>query len=136
MAAIARGCGLLQQICLKSCGRCITDEMIKALRPLFLTLTHLDLTGCDNIGILALRELSHFHRLSHLNLSGCTGVDDNGIFALCEGDFHPGIRNLYLDRCFHVTNLSLSWITDSLKDRTLRGSTEVTLETLSFKDTK
>ena len=135
MAAIAKSCSMLQYICLNESGRCVTVDMVVALNPLFQTLRHIDLSGC-NIGRSALAQLTYYKQLNHLNLSGCNGVDDDSILVFCEGEFNPGIRHLYLDKCAKVTNLSLTWISDGLKYKVKRESSEVTLETLSFKDTK
>jgi hypothetical protein len=135
MAVIAQACHSLWSICLSSCGSCVTADMVEALRPLFQTLRYLDISGC-NIGRLALAKLTYCLPLNHLNLSGCSGVDDDSILALCEGAFKPGIRYLNLDRCAKVTDLSLTWIVDGLTLDSNRESSEVTLETLHFKDTK
>lgn len=135
IAAIAQACPNLWSISLSSCGSCVTAAMVEALIPLFPTLRYLDLSGC-NIGRFALVKLTNCQQLSHLNLSGCSGIDDDSILAFCEGKFKPGVRYLNLNKCVKVTDLSLTWIVDGLKQESHRGSSEVTLETLYFKDTK
>lgn len=135
MAAIAQACHSLWSISLSSCGRCVTVDMVEALNPLSQKLRSLDLSHCD-IGKAALAKLASFVQLNHLNLSGCTSVDDDSILALCEGQFDPGVRYLNLDKCAKVTDLSLTWILDGLRRKSSGEMFEVTLETLLFKDTR
>ena len=135
IAAIARSCSKLRNISFSSCGHCVTAGTLEALSPLFHNIRYLDLSGC-HIGRLAAAQVMKCQQLNHLDISKCNGIDDDAVMVLCEGKFDPGIQHLYLDKCPKVTDLSLTWIADGLIVKTEKKYFQVTLETLSFKDTK
>jgi hypothetical protein len=54
---------------------------------------------------------------------------------LGEGNFLPGLRELFLNRCPKVNDTALIWIADSFKD-SFTSSGIVTLTTLALKGTK
>ena len=135
ISILFKSCLRLSHLSLATCGECITDAMIESIGSNVLHLKTLDLTDCIKVGRRGLKSLSRCSKLMSLNLSGCKRVSNEAILALGEGDFRPGIRELYLNRCVRLDDTVLTWIVDCFKDRSL-CSGNVTLVTLALKGTK
>ena len=132
---IAKNCRKLSQISLAGCGECVTDAMIEILGASLERLKVLDLSDCIKVGKRSCKSISRCSALSSLNLSGCRKVCNEAILSLGEGTFRPGLRELFLNRCPKLNDASITWISDSFKDR-LTSSGIVTLATLALKGTK
>ena len=136
MIGIAQSCVKIKVLSFASCSDCITNTMLEKIGPHLSSLEYFNLTDCKKIGRVALRGLSHCRKLSHLDLSGCTGLTNDAILALCEGTFEPGIRVLRLERCVKISNHSLNWICQGLQDKNGGSAGEITLLILAVKNTK
>jgi hypothetical protein len=134
ISAIAKSCVKLFHLSLAGCGECVSDSMITAISS-FEKLKILDLSDCNKIGRRGCKSLSRCSALSSLNLSGCSNVCNEAILMLGEGNFLPGLRELFLNRCPKVNDTALIWIADSFKD-SFTSSGIVTLTTLALKGTK
>ena len=139
--AIGKTCRNISCLSLASCGECIGDALLEALVRHLAALDTVNLSLCPKIGEKSLKALSRCERLDTLNLTGCTGITDQAILLLSEGNFRPGLRHLLLAQCFRVGDTALSWITDGLKQNYeglgLKQNSEgyVSLETLALKGT-
>ena len=133
ISRIGKSCGSLRQISLASCGDCVGDSFVEQLVAHSTSLTTVNLSYCQRVGKRSLRALSRCNKLQFLDLTGCTGVSDQSILHLCDGEFVPGLRHLILAGCKKVEDTTLSWITDGL----MQGSDgSVSLEKLSLKGTR
>eukprot|EP00956_Cyclotella_meneghiniana_P017213 scaffold27829_cov64-Cyclotella_meneghiniana.AAC.13 len=147
---LGQGCQSLKCLNLHGCEM-ISDTGISWLASWSKELRHLDLSNCNKItnkgirhvgevnlsycpriGERGLKALSKCEKLNILDLNGCTGVTDQAILHLCDGEFIPGLRHLYLAGCKRVGDTALSWITDGLR---LGFDSNLSLETLSLKGT-
>ena len=133
ISCVGKSCRNLRQISLASCGDCIGDTFVEQLIVHSMYLTSVNLSYCQRVGKRSLKALSRCKKLHFLDLTGCTGVSDQSILNLCDGEFVPGLRHLILAGCKRVEDTTLSWITDGL----MHGSDgSVSLETLSLKGTR
>ncbi|KAL7553593.1 hypothetical protein ACHAWF_016896 [Thalassiosira exigua] len=130
---IGKSCTRISSLSLASCGDCVTEPFVEALVLHSETLATVNLSFCPNVGDRSLKALAACENLQNLDLTGCTGITDQSILHLCEGNFCPGLRHLILAQCNKVGDTALSWITEGLKE-TLGGC--VSLETLSLKGTR
>jgi hypothetical protein len=115
-------------------GDCINNSMVVALVAQLEFLRFLNLSFCPKIGDRSLRAIAGCQRLESLDLAGCVRVSNQSVFHLCEGNFSPGLRHLFLVQCCEVGDTALSWIAEGLKQNELERC--VSLETLSLKGTK
>jgi F-box/leucine-rich repeat protein 2/20 len=129
---IGKACRHLSSLSLASCGHCISDAIVESLVTHASALTSVNISFCPRISEQSLKALSTCKKLQTLDLTGC-GITDQAILHLCEGHFSPGLQHLYLAQCTNITDVSLSWITDALK-QSVEGC--VSLETLSLKGTR
>lgn len=136
LSAVVKSCHNISFLSFASCGDCITNEIVEEMSKYLHNLKSLILSECGKISRKALVGISRFKKLRHLNLSGCKGVTNEAILALCDGNYTPGIRELYIDRCHHLDDNSLMWIVDSLHSASDKGKGYVSLTTLSMKGTK
>lgn len=130
---IGKSCRKLSVLSMASCGECVSDAIVETLVVHLRLLRSANVSFCPKIGDRSLKALSSCSKLQLLDLTGCIGVTDQSILYLTEGQFKPGLRDLFLAQCSAIGDTSLSWITDGLK-QTLDGS--VSLETLSVKGTR
>lgn len=135
MVALFKSCFHLTTLSLATCGECITDSILESIGANLKNLKVLDITDSFKVGRRGLRGLSYCTTLVSLNLSGCKRISNEAILCLGEGNFQPGIRELYLNDCLKLDDTALTWITDSFKDRNLLSGS-VTLVTLALKGTK
>ena len=115
-------------------GDCINNSMVEAIVAQLEFLRLLNLSFCPKLGDRSLRAISGCQRLESLDLTGCVRVTDQSVFHLCEGNFSPGLRHLFLAQCCEVGDTALSWIAEGLKQHAIERC--VSLETLSLKGTK
>lgn len=133
ISGIGKACRRLVHISLANCGDCVTDATVESLVVNCKSMTSANLSYCPRVGERALKALSRCVMLHSLDLTGCSGVTDQAILSLCDGEFSPGLRHLLIAGCKKVGDTSLSWITDGL----IQGSDgSVSLETLSLKGTR
>ena len=130
---IGESCRKISVLSLASCGDCISNAVVEAIVSNLDLLTSANLQFCPKVGERSLKAISACTGLQTLDLTGCSGVTDQAILHLSEGNFVPGLRHLFLAQCSKVGDTSLSWITEGLK-QTLDGT--ISLETLSLKGTK
>lgn len=135
MSLIVRSCPNIFSLSLASCGDCVTNTMLENITQHLCALKILNLMDCGKIGRRGLKGVSRCTFLSYLNLSGCSGVTNDAILALCSGTLLK-LSDLYLDRCHKVSNTALAWITDGLKDSDGIDTSDVTLVKLSLRGTK
>jgi len=130
---IGKSCTKIRVLSLAICGDCISNTVVEALVSNLNLLSTVNLQFCSKVGERSMKALSTCSELQRLDLTGCSGLTDQAILHLSEGNYSPGLRHLFLAQCSKIGDTSLSWITDGLK-QTLDGC--VSLETLSLKGTK
>ena len=135
LAILLQSSTRISNLSFATCGECVSDKILESVGNNLHGLKTLDLTDCVNVGRKGLKSLSQCSSLISLNLSGCKSVSNESILAFGEGNFKPGIRELFLNRCVKLNDTALTWIADSFKDRAL-SSGNVTLITLALKGTK
>ena len=82
MIGIAQSYVKIKVLLFTSCSDYITNTMLEKMGPNLSSLEYFNLTDCKKIGIVALQGLSHCRRLSHLDLSGFTGLMNDAILAI------------------------------------------------------
>ena len=135
MSHVFKTCTKLSLVSLASCGDCVTDAMLDVMGANLCRLKTLDLSEGIKVGRKGLRSLSQCSTLFSLNLSGCKKISNEAVLALGDGHYHPGIRELYLNRCTKLDDIVMTFIGDSFKDMS-SSSGIVTLVTLALKGTK
>jgi len=123
----------ISSLSLASCGDCISDALVEVLVMNLELLATTNLSFCQKVSEKSMKALSTCEQLQSLDLTGCTGITDQSILHLSEGNFSPGLRHLFLAQCCKVGDTALSWITEGLK-QTLDG--HISLYTLSLKGTR
>ena len=137
LSMIAKSCLNISFLSLASCGDCINNSIIEEITNHLHALKTLILSDCCKIGRKALSGISRCKHLRHLNLSGCKGVTNEAILALCDGKYKSGIRELFIERCHRLDDNALMWIVDSLHTSdSERDKRYVSLTTLSMKGTE
>ena len=131
---IGKSCRKISVLSLASCGDCISNAVVEAIVSNLDLLTSANLQFCPKVGERSMKALSKCTGLQTLDLTGCSGVTDQAILHLSEGNFYPGLRHLLLAQCSKVGDTSLSWVTEGLEKQTLDGT--ISLETLSLKRTQ
>ncbi len=135
MASLSKSCRKLSHLSLASCGECVTNEMLEIIFSNMQEVRTVDISDCVEVGRKGLRKLSRCSKLVSLNLSGCRKVCSEAMLILGEGQYFPGVRELYLNRCNKLDDTALSWIVESFADR-LSKVGAVTLVTLALRGTK
>jgi F-box/leucine-rich repeat protein 14 len=97
MLRIGKSCRQLTQVSLASCGDCISDAVVEALVVHLKVLVTVNLSFCPRVGERSLRALANCEKLQSFDASGCVSVTDQAILRLCDGEFNPGLRHLFLD---------------------------------------
>ncbi len=136
LSAIAKSCKKIKYLSLASCGNCITNAVVEEMTSHLQNLQHFLLTDCTLVGRSALLGISRCTKMQYLNLSGCKGVTNEAILALCDGKYLPGLRELYVERCSRLDDNALMWIVDNLSNSSQPKKGYVSLTTLSMKATK
>lgn len=132
LICIFRKCIHLVYLSFAGCGECISDSVLIAIGENLSQLKFLDASDCPKLTRSALKGLSLCKHIEHLNISGCKRICDEAILGLGEGHFEPGIVELHLNRCPKLSNIAVTWITDSFLD----ASGLVSIRTLALKGTK
>lgn len=132
LICIFRKCIHLAYLSFAGCGECISDSVLIAVGENLSQLKFLDASDCPKLTRSALKGLSLCKHLEHLNISGCKRICDEAILGLGEGHFEPGIVELHLNRCPKLSNIAVTWITDSFLD----ANGVVSIRTLALKGTK
>lgn len=130
---IGKCCRKLTVLSLASCGDCVNDAIVETLVKDQKHLRVVNVSFCLSLGNRSMKALSTCKKLQVLDLTSCIGVTDQSILHLSEGEYNPGIQDLFLAQCRNVGDTALSWIIDGLKQP--RGIF-VSLQTLSLKGTR
>uniref|UniRef100_UPI00358FA3C0 uncharacterized protein n=1 Tax=Myxine glutinosa TaxID=7769 RepID=UPI00358FA3C0 len=114
LLAVAQRCPELRHLELAGCTR-ITNQGLLEVVTCCPNLEHLDVSDCPEISCVSITPEASCHAcllrgrhlsIRHLDMSGCSGLSDDGLLAVA---LHcPGLLHLYLRRCTNLSDAGLS----------------------------
>ncbi|WAR09666.1 FXL17-like protein, partial [Mya arenaria] len=104
LAIVLESCPHLCEIDIGFCDK-ITCELINCLASYAQNLTHINVEGCNYFDEGCVENLVKLKRLSHLNLSHCTAIQDQGLMLVAKR----------LEKIVNINLDGMNFITDSIQ---------------------